>query len=240
MTRVNKYLSQCGVSSRRGAEKLILSGRVTINDLVAKIGAVIEESTDFVKVDGTVVTPVKDRFYVLLNKPRNVMTTLHDPFKRRTVVHLLKNVPERVFPVGRLDYSTEGVLLLTNDGDLAYRLSHPRYQVPKVYQATVEGCFMPVKGEQMAAGIKLEDGVTGHARVDHIQQGPKTSVVRMTLFEGRKREVRQMCKAVGHPVKRLSRLKFAGLTDEGLKRGEWRYLIPNELDRLRRLVGLST
>ena len=99
---------------------------------------------------------------------------------------------------------------------------------------------MPVKGEQMAAGIKLEDGVTGHARVDHIQQGPKTSVVRMTLFEGRKREVRQMCKAVGHPVKRLSRLKFAGLTDEGLKRGEWRYLIPNELDRLRRLVGLST
>jgi pseudouridine synthase len=205
---------------------------------LAEIGAVIEETSDIVRVDGSVVTPVTSRLYVLLNKPRNVMTTMHDPFKRRTVVHLLKNVPERVFPVGRLDYSTEGILLLTNDGDLAYRLSHPRYQVPKVYQATVEGCFMPEKGELIAAGIKLDDGVTGHARIDHIQQGPKTSVVRMTLFEGRKREVRQLCKSVGHPVKRLTRIKFAGLTEEGLKKGDWRYLTQAELDRLKRLVGL--
>jgi len=211
-----------------------------INDLVAEIGAVITEATDVVKVDGSIVTPVRDRLYVLLNKPRNVMTTLHDPFKRRTVVHLLKDVPKRVFPVGRLDYSTEGVLLLTNDGDLAYRLSHPSYQVPKVYQATVEGCFSTEKGELLAAGIKLEDGVVGHARIDYIQQGPKTSVVRMTLFEGRKREVRQLCQAVGHPVRRLSRLKFATLTDKGLKRGQWRYLTPDELRDLKKLVGLST
>jgi len=238
-TRINKFLARCGISSRRGAEKIIAAGRVTLNGLTVEIGALVNERDDVVMVDGSVVTPVRERLYALLNKPRQVMTTLHDPFRRRTVAHLIKNIPERVFPVGRLDFSTEGVLLLTNDGELAYRLTHPSYQIPKLYQAVVEGQFTSDKSNQLANGIRLADGAIGKARVEYIVQGSKSSTIKLTLLEGRKREVLQLCKAVGHPVKRLTRLKFAGLTADGVKRGKWRYLKPNELRRLKQLVGLT-
>jgi len=237
--RINKYLSVCGVTSRRGAEKLIQQQRVTINDQVAQIGAVINETSDVVKVDGTEISPVGQKVFVVLNKPAQVMTTLHDPFKRRTVRHFLRQMPQRVYPVGRLDYDTEGVLLLTNDGELAYRLTHPKYQIPRLYEAKVQGQFESADAEKIAAGITLDDGAVGRARVKMIHQGRNSSRIRLLLTEGRKREVKQLCKKVGHPVMKLVRLEFAGITTTGLERGQWRELTPAELRNLKSMVGLA-
>jgi 23S rRNA pseudouridine2605 synthase len=239
LVRINKFLSLCGVTSRRGAEALIEEGLVTVNDLtVEKVGTIIDESRDIVKVEGVEVQPVKEKVYVLLNKPPNVMTTLSDPFKRKTVINFLKKLPHRVYPVGRLDYDTEGVLLLTNDGDLAFRLAHPKYEVAKIYEALVEGEFSREDCDKIAAGIKLEDGAIGKARVDILAFLRNVTRIRLTLFEGRKREVKQLCKAVGHPVERLRRVEFAGITARNLKPGDWRYLFPNEISRLMNMVDL--
>jgi len=238
--RINKYLSLCGVTSRRGAEALIAEGRVVINESrLEKAGAVVDENTDIVKVDGVIVSPVDVKVYVLLNKPASVMTTLHDPFKRKTILNFLKKLPDRVYPVGRLDFDTEGVILLTNDGDLAYRLAHPRYQVPKVYEALVKGQFSRENAEKVLRGIKLEDGATGRARADILGFVKSMTRVRMTLTEGRKREVKQLCKAVGHPVEKLRRVEFAGITARNLNSGEWRYLTSSEISRLKSLTGLT-
>lgn len=240
MIRINKYLSLCGVTSRRGAEALIAEGRISINESrLEKPGAVVDEATDIVKVDGVIVAPVDVKVYVLLNKPASVMTTLHDPFKRKTILNFLKKLPDRVYPVGRLDFDTEGVLLLTNDGDLAYRLAHPRYQVPKVYEALVKGQFSRENADKMLRGIKLEDGATGKARADILGFVKSMTRVRLTLTEGRKREVKQLCKAVGHPVERLRRVEYAGITARNLAIGEWRYLSSSEISRLKGLTGLT-
>jgi len=224
----------CGVTSRRGAEGLIAEGLVTINDLtVEKVGTIIDEASDIVKVDGVEVKPVEHLVYVILNKPPMVMTTLSDPFKRKTVVYFLKKLEHRVYPIGRLDYDTEGVLLLTNDGELAYRLAHPKFEVTKVYEALVDGEFSKVAADQIQKGIKLEDGAIGRARVDILGYVKKATRIRLTLHEGRKREVKQLCKAVGFPVLKLRRVEFAGITARGMKTGEWRYLTSTEISRLR-------
>jgi len=212
---------------------------VAVNDVVVdKVGVVIDEEKDVVKVDGQVVTPVEQHVYVVLNKPPRVMTTLDDPFKRKTIVHYLKALPVRVYPVGRLDYDTEGVLLLTNDGDLAYRLAHPKYQVTKVYEARVEGRFTEKAARQIADGIELEDGATGRGSVRILNEGEGETKIRLVLKEGRKREVKQLCRAVGHPVLHLRRQEFAGITARGLKLGKWRYLSEEEVNGLKDLVGL--
>lgn len=237
--RINKYLSMCGVTSRRGAETLVADGRVTINDeTVTKVGSVVNLETDTVKVDGSEVRPVEEAVYVLLNKPKMVMTTLHDPFKRRTVAQLLDSLVHRVYPVGRLDYDTSGVLLLTNDGDLAFRLSHPKYEVEKVYEALVRGRFEFESKQKIEAGIKLEDGAIGNAKVDILGYRRAETKLRLVLKEGRKREVKQLCKSVGHPVQSLRRVEFAGLTAKGLNPGSWRILKHGEIVALKKLVGL--
>ncbi len=238
MIRINKYLSICGVTSRRGAEKLIEKQLVTINDHAAQLGEMVDESSDVVKVNGAEVEPVSQPVYIVLNKPAQVMTTLHDPFKRRTVRHLVKKVRQRVYPVGRLDYDTEGVLLLTNDGELAYRLTHPRYEIPRLYEAKVRGHFVQADADRIASGIKLEDGAIGRARVRTIHQSKESSRVRLILTEGRKREVKQLCKAVGHPVLKLKRLEFAAITTTGLAIGKWRELTVAEVKNLKSMVGL--
>lgn len=240
MIRISKYLSLCGVTSRRGAEALIKEGRVTVNDQIPeKVGTIIEQDKDVVKVDGTIISPVKSKIYILLNKPKKVMTTLHDPFRRKTVADYIKNVNNRIYPVGRLDYDTEGVLLLTNDGELAYRLAHPRFRVKKIYEAVVQGEFRRDDSLQISRGIKLEDGNIGKAVVDILGYQQKTTRIRLTLTEGRKREVKQLCKGVGHPVKALRRAEFGGITAKGLMAGSWRKLTPGELNYLRELVGLK-
>jgi pseudouridine synthase len=238
LIRINKYLSICGVTSRRGAEKLIEKQLVTINDHAAQLGEMVDESSDVVKVNGAKVEPVSQHVYIVLNKPGQVMTTLHDPFKRRTVRHLVKKVRQRVYPVGRLDYDTEGVLLLTNDGELAYRLTHPKYEIIRLYEARVKGQFVQTDADRIASGIKLEDGAIGRARVRTIHQSKESSRVRLILTEGRKREVKQLCKAVGHPVLKLKRLEFAAITTTGLAIGKWRELTVAEVKNLKSLVGL--
>ena len=229
----------CGVTSRRGAEGMIKEGRVVVNRrTLDQLGTLIDEENDIVLVDGVVVSLVTGKHYILLNKPRRVMSTLHDPFQRRTVVHALKGFPHRVYPIGRLDYDTTGVLLLTNDGELAYRLAHPRYKVPKVYEALVEGEFSLKAIDEIKYGIRLDDGKIGRAEVRILGYSRGKSRLRMTLTEGRKREVRQLCAKVGNPVITLTRVDFAGITARGLKKGQWRELTSIEVQRLKEMVSL--
>ncbi len=237
--RISKFLSMCGVSSRRGGEALVAEGRVKVNgNLIEKPGTLVDETTDVVELDGVEIKPVSEKAYVLLNKPKDVMTTLVDPYKRKTVVDCLNNLHLRVYPVGRLDYDTEGVLLLCNDGDLTFRLAHPKYRISRVYEARVEGRFTRDAIAGIERGIKLDDGAIGHAKVSILSLHKKHSRVRLVLAEGRKREVKQLCQKVGHPVEWLRRTEFAGITCNNLKVGHWRHLTPTEVSRLKALVGI--
>jgi pseudouridine synthase len=224
--RLNAYLARAGVASRRGAEELIRAGRVRVNGEVAGLATFVEAS-DRVELDGRPLAP-QPLAYVLLHKPAGVVTTAHDPHGRPTVVELV-GVPQRVVPVGRLDADTTGALLLTNDGALSHRLMHPRYQVDKVYEAEVEGEPDDEALRRLAAGVELEDGPTAPAGVCRL--GP--SRLELTLHEGRKHQVKRMCEAVGHPVRRLHRREYAGLTLEGLEPGAWRELTAREVAALR-------
>ena len=228
--RLNAYLARAGIASRRGADDLIKAGRVKVNDVPGALNTYVHTG-DRVEVDGKPVTAQALR-YVLLNKPAATVTTARDPQGRPTVVELVEEIPERIVPVGRLDADTTGALLLTNDGPLSHRLAHPRYGVEKVYEAEVEGEPDEAALEQLAAGIDLEDGRTAPAGVRRL--GP--SKLELTLHEGRKHQVKRMCEAVGHPVLRLHRSRYASLTVEGLEPGAWRELEPSEVKRLRRLL----
>jgi pseudouridine synthase len=224
--RLNAYLARAGIASRRGAEELIRAGRVTVNGEVAGLATFVE-GRDHVEVDGAEVAP-EPLTYVLLHKPAGVVTTARDPQGRPTVVDLVGH-ERRVVPVGRLDADTTGVLLLTNDGPLAHRLMHPRYEVDKVYEVEVEG--EPDEGAlaRLAEGVELDDGVTAPAGVRRLEP----SRLQLTIHEGRKHQVKRMLAAVGHPVTRLHRRSYAGLSAAGLEPGEWRELTEEEVKRLR-------
>ena len=228
--RLNAYLARAGVASRRGSDELIKAGRVRVNDLPGALNTYVHTG-DRVEVDGIPVTAQALK-YVLLNKPAETVTTASDPQGRPTVVDLVEEIPERVVPVGRLDADTTGALLLTNDGPLAHRLAHPRYGVEKVYEVEVEGEPEDAALQQLAEGVDLVDGRTAPARVRRL--GP--SKLELTLHEGRKHQVKRMCEAVGHPVARLHRSCYAGLTVEGLEPGRWRELEPSEVKRLTALT----
>jgi 23S rRNA pseudouridine2605 synthase len=224
--RLNAYLARAGVASRRGAEELIRAGRVRVNGEVAGLATFVEAG-DRVEVDGRPIAP-EPLAYVLLHKPAGVVTTARDPHGRPTVVGLVGH-ERRIVPVGRLDADTTGALLLTNDGPLAHRLMHPRYQVDKVYEVEVEGKPSREALARLAAGVELEEGRTAPARVRRLAP----SRIELTLHEGRKHQVKRMCEAVGHPVRRLHRSAYAGLTLDGLAPGHWRELAREEVDRLR-------
>ena len=228
--RLNAYLARAGVVSRRKADELIRAGRVTVNGEPGQLNTFVERR-DRVEVDGEEVA-AQQLAYVLLHKPAGVVTTASDPQGRPTVVDLV-DVPERVVPVGRLDVDTTGALLLTNDGPLAHRLAHPRYGVEKVYVADVEGRPSQEALRALSKGVELGDGMTAPA----VARCLAPSRVELTLHEGRNRQVRRMLAAVGHPVTRLHRSVYAGLTVAGLEPGAWRELEPAEVDRLRRLVA---
>ena len=223
--RLNAYLARAGVASRRGADELIKAGRVTVNGEQGELNTFVEPR-DRVAVDGEPVA-AQDLRYVLLHKPAGTVTTARDPQGRPTVVELV-DVPERVVPVGRLDADTTGALLLTNDGSLAHRLAHPRYEVEKVYVADVDGEPDAAALQALAEGVELEDGLTAPATVRCLAP----SRIELVLHEGRNRQVRRMLEAVGHPVRRLHRSVYAGLTLEGLEPGAWRELEPSEVERL--------
>ncbi|NLM52588.1 MAG: rRNA pseudouridine synthase [Firmicutes bacterium] len=237
--RLQKFLSAAGVCSRRAGEKLIAQGRVKVNGkTVTAMGVIIDPEKDVITVDNRPVRLTGNKEYLMLYKPVGVVTTLADPFGRQTVKDLLVDVGKRVFPVGRLDLDTSGLLLLTNDGELANRLTHPSYGVEKEYLARVPGLPAPETLKKLAAGVELEDGLTAPAVVRLIKGGKNTSLVSLTLREGRNRQVRRMLKAVGHPVLALKRVRFGQLTLAGLRPGQWRRLTPAEVRQLKEGVGL--
>jgi len=229
--RLNAFLARAGVASRRRADELIKAGRVTVNGEPGQLNTVVG-AHDRVAVDGEEVTRQRLR-YVLLHKPAGVVTTARDPAGRPTVVELVESEP-RVVPVGRLDVDTTGALLLMNDGQLAHRLAHPRYGVEKTYVAEVESDPDEDALRRLSEGVELEDGRTAPARARRLGRGR----VELVLHEGRKHQVKRMLSAVGHPVVRLHRSAYAGLTLDGLESGEWRELGPSEVERLQHAVNV--
>jgi 23S rRNA pseudouridine2605 synthase len=226
--RLNAYLARAGIASRRASDELIKAGRVRVNDQPGELNTYVQPG-DVVEVDGEPVA-AQTLKYVLLHKPAGTVTTASDPQGRPTVVELVADLPERVVPVGRLDADTTGALLLTNDGQLAHRLAHPRYGVDKVYELEVEGEPDEEALRQLAAGVDLDDGRTAPAEVRRL--GP--AKLELTLHEGRKHQVKRMAEVVGHPVRRLHRSRYAGLSVEGLEPGRWRELDEAEVKGLRR------
>jgi len=234
--RINRYLAQCGVASRRHAEDLIRQGRVRINgEVVAGLGARVRPGVDVVEVDGRVVVPEDERVVVLLNKPRGVVTTAQDDRGRPTVVELV-DLPQRLFPVGRLDIDTEGALLLTNDGDLAFRLAHPRFGVEKVYHAVLDRPISAEDLEHLQRGVMIDSGMTSPCRARTLGDPRRVEVV---LHEGKKRQVRKMFRALGYQVVELRRVAIGPIELGSLPPGKWRLLSAEEIRALRREVGLE-
>jgi len=230
--RLQKVLARAGVGSRRACEELIAAGRVTVNGQPAELGRRIDPQADEVEVDGALVAVAEGLVHYLLNKPAGVVSTASDPQGRATVVALVPASP-RVYPVGRLDVDTEGLIVLTNDGPLTQRLTHPRFGVEKEYVAEVSGRPSPGALRTLRKGVKLEDGLTAPARVSML--GP--TMLRITIHEGRNRQVRRMCDAVGHPVLRLVRTRIGPVVDRTLGPGQWRHLDLGEVRALAEVAG---
>jgi 23S rRNA pseudouridine2605 synthase len=226
-----------GLSSRRKAETLIASGRVTVNGkVVTELGTKVDPERDHVKVDGRHLTGAQPFVYLMLNKPKNVMSTLDDPGGRDTVKDFLHGVSVRVFPVGRLDFDSEGLMLLTNNGELAQALLHPRYHVPKTYLIKVKRVLTDDEIAQLQQGIQLEDGMTSPAVVKKVKKAEHNSWLEITIREGRKHQVKRMLEAVGHPVIKLMRIRMGPLSLGDLAPGEFRFLTDREANALRELV----
>ena len=233
--RLQKIIAAAGLASRREAERWIEQGRVSVNGRIASLGDGANPEVDRVEIDGKLVRSAEKKVYILLNKPVGYVTTMRDPEGRPVVTDLLKDVPERVVPVGRLDLTTEGLLLLTNDGDLAQRLSHPRFHVDKTYLARVRGEVDERAVELLEKGVKLEDGVTAPAQVELVRRPGSHSWLKITIHEGRNRQVRRMCEAIGYSVSRLKRIAYAFLDDRDLPTGHYRQLTAVEVQRLKNL-----
>lgn len=243
--RLQKVLARAGVSSRRGGEALITAGRVRVNDrVVTELGVRVDPAVDRVTVDGEEIqleTPV----YLVMNKPDGVVCSAEGPQDDRgrpTVLSLLHGISERVYPIGRLDYHTRGVLLLTNDGDLAARLTHPRHKVPKTYHAKFQGQLPADVLDSLMQGVTLEDGTRTRplAELSIVKETETNTWAQLTLMQGLYRQVRRMGDAVGRPVLKLIRVSFAGMTADGLREGEWRKLREEEVEHLRVMAGAAT
>jgi 23S rRNA pseudouridine2605 synthase len=237
--QLNKYLALCGFSSRRKAVLPIQEGRVRVNDrVVTELGTEIDPQSDTIFLDGRQLVPPQSFRYILLNKPMGAITSATDRRGRRTVLDCV-DVEERIFPVGRLDYDTEGVLLLTNDGDLAYRLTHPKYGVEKVYEARVEGCVRQSAVDSLKKGVSIGENVVVKGEAEILEEKEDETRIRIRVHEGKKRQIKRMMKSVGHPVMHLTRVRFAGMTVGKLSGGEWRDLTDREVARLYKLTGLK-
>jgi len=240
LERLQKYLAHCGIASRRKAEEMIKQGQVRVNQkIVTEMGIQIDPEKDLVEVNGNKIKPEKRKVYLLLYKPQKVVTTLDDPQQREKVTDLLEGIQERVYPVGRLDYNSEGLLLLTNDGELAYRLTHPRYQIAKTYLTKVAGIVQEDKLYELRKGVELEDGLTQPAKVKRLQSGQLQTQLEITIKEGRNRQVRRMCEKIGHPVLFLKRVKFGPLDLGNLKPGRYRELNAKEIAALKAACKLK-
>lgn len=235
--RLQKVISRAGIASRRQAEELILAGKVKVNEQVVTELGVKVSPQDKVKVDGKLIRREK-LVYLLLYKPKGVITTTKDERGRKTVIDYLPKVKERVYPVGRLDYNTEGLLVLTNDGHLTNQMIHPRYELQKVYRARIEGMTTEEELDRLRVGVELEDGMTAPALVQMLGYEPERdyTLIELTIHEGRNRQVRRMCEAIGHPVVQLKRIQIGNLTLDGLRRGQSREITKEELRALKTLL----
>lgn len=238
LIRLQKYLAEKGLGSRRACERMILEGKVAVDGSVAEVGQQIEPERQKITVNGMPLEQDEaEKVYIVLNKPAHVITTVKDTHGRRTVMDCLQGLDERVFPVGRLDQDVSGVLLFTNDGDLAYQLAHPKFLVHKTYHAWVKGHISEEALQWLREGVSLEDGFTAPAKASLLKNKKGVSLVELTIHEGRKREVKRMFKAVGYPVKKLHRTTFADIKATGLRPGEWRRLSDLEIKALRQCVA---
>jgi 23S rRNA pseudouridine2605 synthase len=236
--RLQKILSKAGVSSRRAAEKMIAEGRISVNRIVVTgPGTKADPEKDEIRVDGRLVSLETERIYLMLHKPKGYVTTLSDPQGRPIVTDLLNGVAARVYPVGRLDYDSEGLLILTNDGEFAQRLQHPRYGIPKTYRVKVEGRFSKGELKALEKGIDLPDGRFAPAEVQLEKTNPGSTWLTLTLTDGRNRVIRRVFDSIGHSVTRLIRVAVADITLASLREGTWRMMTPREVERLLALAG---
>jgi 23S rRNA pseudouridine2605 synthase len=235
--RIQKIIAQMGIASRRKAEEMIAEGRVTVNGKIALIGEKAELSKDHIKVDGKLLIRREPKVYLMFNKPQNVVTSLADPQGRPTIKDYLKGIRYRVFPVGRLDFDSEGLLFLTNDGDFTNAVLHPSRKIPKTYMVKVKGIIDDNKINKLRQGVRLEDGRTLPAKVKFARQSENNSWIEIAITEGTKRQVRRMVEAVGHPALKLRRVSINGIRLSGLKIGELRPLTERELRELKKEIG---
>lgn len=232
--RLQKYLARAGIASRRQAEELIRKGKILVNGKVAELGDKVDPQQDQVLWQGKLVAPQQESLYLMVNKPKGVVTTVRDTHGRPTVLDLLPKQTARVYPIGRLDLDTQGLLLLTNDGNFAYALTHPKFEVSKTYHALVEGHPPTKQLSAMAKGLALDDGPTAPAEVTLLRREGNNSLLVISIHEGRNRQVKRMCVAIGHPVLSLQRVAFGGLQLGSLPVGKWRPLTTTEVEQLRR------
>jgi pseudouridine synthase len=232
--RLQKILSKAGRASRRHAEKLIVEGRVKVNGVVVThLGIKADPQKDHIRVDGKPISTFEPKVYLVLNKPRGCVTTLDDPLGRPTIRDFLHGEKKRAYPVGRLDFDSEGLLILTNDGEFHHRLTHPRYGIPRTYLVKVKGIPDPGAMRRMRDGIALEDGVTLSAKVQIVKRLKRNSWMRLIVYEGRNKLIKRMCDAISHPVIRLRRIRYGSLALGDLKLGKYRYLTSREIDELK-------
>ncbi len=234
--RLNKYIASCGLASRRGADSIICEGRVTVNGQpVTNIGMDVDPFIDLVSIDGTLLAPEKQKVYIMLNKPAGVLSTCADDRGRKTVIELLSDVEQRIYPVGRLDFDTEGLLLLTNDGLFAYQCTHPKHELKKTYEAVVRGRLDDAALRRLEAGVKLDGIITAPAGIHICSRSGSEYRLEITIHEGRNRQVRRMFESVGCHVMSLKRTSVGNLTLGDLAIGQWRYLSTADL----RTIGLT-
>lgn len=238
--RLAKYLAQTGIASRRQAEQMIRDGDVIVNGQpVTAMGTRVEPGVDTVEFRGSVVANTPQLLYLMLNKPAGFICSAYDPQGRPTVLDLLKDIDERIYPVGRLDLDTSGLLLLSNDGEFTNRIIHPRYKITKKYEAWVKGTVGIKELNPMRSGLLLEDGMTAPAEVSILRHDGKNSLLEISIHEGRKRQVKRMCAAIGHPVISLKRTGLAFLLLQDLEEGQYRHLSPQEVEALKKCAGKS-
>ncbi|MBI4843534.1 MAG: rRNA pseudouridine synthase [Nitrospirae bacterium] len=234
--RLQKIISMAGIASRREAEEIISEGKVTINGKVATIGMKADPEKDHIKVRGKLLHLSAPKVYIVFNKPEKCITALSDPEGRHTVSDFLQGVKWRVFPVGRLDYDSEGLLILTNDGELANAILQPKKKVPKTYQVKISGFLEDKKLQKLRKGIRLDDGMTAPAKAKTVRKAEANSWVELTIFEGRKRQIRRMMERLGHDVIKLKRTRIACIDLGELPKGAFRYLTPDEVSKLKKEV----
>ena len=236
--RLQKIISEMGIASRRKAEELILQNRVTVNGKPATLGMKADPEKNFIKIDGKLLTKPEPKVYYIFNKPKNVVTTLYDPEGRPSLIDYLKKIKYKVFPVGRLDFDSEGLLILTNDGELANRIMHPAKKIPKTYLVKVKGIPFEEDLNKLRKGITLKDSTTAPANIKIIRKTDNNAWLEVTLYEGKKRQIRYMFEKIKHPVLKLKRIKIDGIQLKDLKPGELRIMTEEELKRLKSSAGL--